>query len=306
MNKQPFFSVVIPTYNQDELLKKALNSVIAQKENYEIIVIDNFSKDKTEEVVKNYKQKSLKYIKKNNNGVIGISRNEGIKNSNGLWIAFLDSDDFWHDKRLEIIENFLKKHKEYDVLTTDERIVYENNKKKAKNWKYGPYEKNFYKKLILEGNCISTSATVVKKEFLIKNNIFFSEDKKFVTVEDYDFFLNLAFKNAKFKFLHKVLGTHLYHQRSASGDHVKHHDAYKAVFTHHANNIQTFTKDKKKLFKILNCHIAFMTFATQVNLKNNLINAFIILSKNILINPIISLNYLIKRIFLKLTRVNFR
>ena len=126
MNKQPFFSVVIPTYNQDELLKKALNSVIAQKENYEIIIIDNFSNDKTEEVVKNYKQKSLKYIKKNNNGVIGISRNEGIKNSNGSWIAFLDSDDFWHDKRLEIIENFLKKNKEYDVLTTDERIVYEN------------------------------------------------------------------------------------------------------------------------------------------------------------------------------------
>ena len=67
-------------------------------------------------------------------------------------------------------------------------------------WKYGPFTKNFYKKLLLDGNCISTSASVVKKSFLDQHNIFFSEKKIFASVEDYDFFLNLALNGAKFKF----------------------------------------------------------------------------------------------------------
>ena len=89
-NEKSSFHVIIPTYNQSQYLEKALSSVINQKyNNFEIIVIDNYSVDKTEEIVKKFKNNKIKYLKKNY-GVIGSSRNEGIKISTGEWIAFLD------------------------------------------------------------------------------------------------------------------------------------------------------------------------------------------------------------------------
>ena len=203
--KNLLFSVIIPTYNQSQYLEKALSSVINQKyNNFEIIVIDNYSVDKTEEIVKKFKNNKIKYLKKKNYGVIGLSRNEGIKISTGEWIAFLDSDDIWYENKLEEINKFLQINSNVDVITNDEKIININTNRKS-IWKYGPYSKDFYKKLLSEGNCLSTSATLVKRSFIYNNNIFFSEKKDFATVEDYDFFLNLALKNARFSFFHKVL-----------------------------------------------------------------------------------------------------
>jgi len=119
--KSVFFSVIIPTYNQANLLKKALTSVLNQSfKSYEIIIIDNFSTDNTQEVVENIKDRNIFYKKIHNDGVIAKSRNEGIKLSNGEWLAFLDSDDSWYSKRLEIISNFLKKNNDYEIICTDE------------------------------------------------------------------------------------------------------------------------------------------------------------------------------------------
>jgi len=86
-----FFSVIIPTYNRVELLKKAINSVLTQTyKNFEIIIIDNYSNDDTQEVVENFKNIKIIYQKIHNQGIIGKSRNLGIKLSKGKWVAFLD------------------------------------------------------------------------------------------------------------------------------------------------------------------------------------------------------------------------
>ena len=69
-------------------------------------------------------------------------------------------------------------------------------------------------KLILNGNCLMTSATVVKKEFIKKNNIFFRDKKKYFSVEDYDFWLSLARSKAKFKFIKVFLGFYCIHHLS--------------------------------------------------------------------------------------------
>ena len=130
MNKDPFFSIVIPTYNQSVFLEKAIESVLLQKKNYEIIIIDNHSTDNTEKIVKKYERNNLKYFKINNSGVIGKSRNLGIKNAIAPWIAFLDSDDIWHKDKLSSIENFIKNNSGYDVVTNDEEIIYDGSKKK--------------------------------------------------------------------------------------------------------------------------------------------------------------------------------
>ncbi len=247
--KNPFFSIVIPTFNQAKLLKVALDSIYLQSfKNYEIIIIDNYSNDKTSYVLKNFKKK-IKIKKIKNKGIIAKSRNLGIKLSRGKWICFLDSDDYWLPQKLESIFKLINT-KKCDVVCHSEKIL-DNSQKNKKVWLYGPYTKNFYATLLKKGNRLSTSASTVNRKFINKNNIIFDENKKFVTAEDYSFFLNIANCGGKFYFENKPLGFHLLHSKSASSNEDKHFKATENVIKHHIFKIQSFEKDKNKLWKIV-------------------------------------------------------
>ena len=90
----PKVSVIIPTYNRENFVVKAIDSVLCQEfKDYEIIVVDDGSTDNTKKNLKRYGDK-IKYIYQDNSGV-SVSRNTGIKYSTGEWLAFLDSDDEW-------------------------------------------------------------------------------------------------------------------------------------------------------------------------------------------------------------------
>ena len=188
---KPFFSIVIPTYNQSKFLRQALESVFNQSfKSFEVIVIDNYSKDKTDEVIKRYKDKII-FKKINNNGVIAKSRNIGIKYSSGIWISFLDSDDLWSKNKLHKVYNYLKKKKETDVICNNEWAIYDKSSK-TKIKSFGPSSSEFYKEILIYGNRNSTSASVVKSSFLKKNKILFNEKKLFITCEDYCFFFRYS------------------------------------------------------------------------------------------------------------------
>ena len=102
MNK-PFFTVVIPTYNRAELLKEAIQSVFDQTfENFELIVIDDHSTDKTKDVVSSFHDSRIKYILNDHAKGGAGTRNAGIFRAKGEWIAFLDDDDIWLPKKLEL------------------------------------------------------------------------------------------------------------------------------------------------------------------------------------------------------------
>ena len=298
MKPDILFSVIIPTFNQSEFLEKAIKSVLLQKKIYEIIIIDNFSTDNTEAIVKKYKENNFKYFKLNNYGIIGKSRNLGIKISDAPWIAFLDSDDEWYETKLHRLEEFINKNPNYDVITNDEEIIYEQTNQK-KIFQYGPFTNNFYKKLILDGNQLSTSATVVKKSFLKKNKILFSEEKKFSSVEDYDFFLNLALHNANFKFFHQVLGRHLYHKKSFSRNFNVYHNAIEQLLNYHINFVQQFTNDKEKLFKRVNSNLTIIKSHDEIKFNKSYFKGLIILLKGFFKNPIYILKNLIKKLFKK-------
>ena len=91
----PFFSIVIPTYNQGKYLEKCIISCLNQTyKNYEIIIIDNNSTDSTNEILKKYEKKVVTK-KIDNQGVISKSRNLAHKIAKGNWIAQLDTDDYF-------------------------------------------------------------------------------------------------------------------------------------------------------------------------------------------------------------------
>ncbi len=233
----PFFSVVIPTFNQCNFLEKAIKSVLEQTfRDFEIIIIDNFSTDNTRKIIENNKSEKIIYKRFKNEGIIGASRNHGIKHSRGEWIAFLDSDDSWYKNRLKVIYDEIELNKGFDVFCSNEEIINISNKEK-KIWKYGPFKENFYRHLVSNGNCISTSASVVRKKILIEKNIEFSENKNLVTAEDYDFFLQISYFNLRFKFIDQVLGEHTIHPMSMSSNFKLHQNAISLVITKHTDLI---------------------------------------------------------------------
>jgi len=274
-----FFSVIIPTYNQCDLLRKAINSVLAQTyKNFEIIIIDNYSNDNTQEVVESFNSNKIIYKKIHNEGVIGKSRNLGIKISKGKWLAFLDSDDHWYNKRLQKIFDFIINNGEYEAICTDELII-DKTLGKKKIWKYGPFTENFYNSLLQQRSSISTSASIVRKDFLLKKKLYFNESKNFITAEDYDFFMNLAFKNAKFKFIHEVMGEHLFHDKSQSSNYIWHKQSVMSVVKHHVFGVQDFEQDKEKLWKNLGFYFELMDLIQFYKYDKKYIKSFATLVK---------------------------
>ena len=103
----------MPTYNRSELISRAIDSVINQSyENWELIIIDDGSTDNTYETVNKFilSEKRIKYFFQKNQER-SAARNNGIRNSNGNWICFLDSDDIFHKTHLEKFSEEIKKTK---------------------------------------------------------------------------------------------------------------------------------------------------------------------------------------------------
>ena len=181
-------SVIIPTYNRKETLKRAIQSVLMQSYTpYEIIVIDDGSDDGTKEWLKdNYP--NVKYIYQMNSGV-SSARNKGIKFARGDWIALLDSDDEWLPSKLKDQAYEIELNPAAKFLHTNEiwirNGVRVNQMKKHK--KYGGY---IFEKC-LDMCRISPSSVLIKKDIFDEIGMF---DETLKVCEDYDLWLRFASK----------------------------------------------------------------------------------------------------------------
>ena len=108
MSKKPLVSIITPTYNHEKFIRKCIESVLNQSyDNWEQIIIDDGSSDKTSQIVTQYNDKRIKYIKQSNLGIFNLDKtyNKALKQSKGELIAILEGDDFWpcHKLKKQII-----------------------------------------------------------------------------------------------------------------------------------------------------------------------------------------------------------
>ena len=215
MDQNKLISVIIPTFNSEKYIHKCISTVLNQTyKNFEIVIVDNNPNDDTLNLINSFKSDKIKIFNIVNNGNISKSRNLGIKNSNGLWIAFLDSDDYWEKNKLEILS---KKFNEYDLIF-HEMLILKNNKI-IKNFNF--FTPRFKKKdfsmteyLSKNGNPIINSSVIVKKNILSKVG-FISENEPSFT-NDYHTWLKISLISNKFYFENKKLGTYLLNDLSYS------------------------------------------------------------------------------------------
>ena len=90
-------SIIIPTYNREKLLIRSIKSILKQTyKNFEIIIVDDFSKDNTKNIINIFNDKRIRYIRLRKNKGASVARNIGIKKATGKYISFQDSVDIFH------------------------------------------------------------------------------------------------------------------------------------------------------------------------------------------------------------------
>ena len=223
----PFFSIIIPCYNSEKYVHKCIQSIAKQTfKDFEAIFIDDCSQDQTISKIKLLKKKNFYIYKLKKNSGPAAARNYGIKKSSGKYICFLDSDDWWLPQKLQIINNYIKKNS-HEIFCHNE-FLYINNKKKGK-LNYQIHGDNYYEHLLLNNNQLSTSATTIKKKFIISQKAYFNESKKFFSVEDYDYWLNLTSKGARIKYIKNYLGAYNIHKTNISNDYVHNKNHHRSI-----------------------------------------------------------------------------
>lgn len=241
----PMVSIIIPTYNHARFLGRALQAVLDQTMgDWEAIVIDNFSADDTAQVMQNYADPRIRHVLFANQGVIAVSRNHGISLTRAPYVAFLDSDDWWHPDKLAL--SLAKLEQGADLTCHAETWVGPGSLRREVS--YGPSERSSYDSLLFNGNCISTSAVVVRRQCLFDAGCF-STEEAFNTAEDYDLWLKLARNGARMEFLPEVLGEYLLHDANHSRSHLRNMNAVMAVFEHHLQGLGIQAQDQGRVIR---------------------------------------------------------
>ncbi len=199
MTKQPRVSVVIPTHNRPQFLKRTLEHILGQSyKKLEIIVVSNGFNGENKKVIEQLADHRLIYREQENSGGPSSPRNHGMRLAKGGYIAFCDDDDIWLSKKLEKQILFLEKHKEFMGSYTG---MSRFNEKEEWVVDYENGEATFESTLYY--NCIPISSLVVRRECLKKIG-FFEESQAVGAAEDYEYLLRIL-SHYKLHYMKEIL-----------------------------------------------------------------------------------------------------
>ncbi len=186
MKSDPFFSVIIPSYNRASLISKTIDSVLEQTYfNFEIIIIDDGSTDDTKGVVRPYLADRRVNYYCIINSERGAARNFGVAQSKGKYVTFLDSDDVFLPVHLQTAATKIREindppviHLAYEILHMDGRVD------------AIPTLPNPVNRKLLEGNFLSCMGVFLHREVALENK--FDEDRQLSGSEDYELWMRIA------------------------------------------------------------------------------------------------------------------
>lgn len=183
MDKNIKISVIIPAYNAEKTIVQCLESVLNQTSSiHEIIVIDDGSTDNTMSVLNRFIDKhtsqNIILLSQTNNGP-SKARNNGIKNSTGDWIAFLDADDIWLPNKIEKQLEFLKLNPDCKMLGTQ---LFHNTGCEGMGYRFITFRSMLFK------NSFYTSSVLIQKKVIVQ--FYFDSNQRYA--EDYKLWLQIT------------------------------------------------------------------------------------------------------------------
>lgn len=232
INRTSAVSVVIPAYNAESFLGVTLNSVARQTfQDFEVIVVDDGSRDQTARVVEEFLAKEKipgRCIRQENRKIAG-ARNTGIRSARGEFIALLDHDDLWMPEKLERVMEAFQRWPGTDLICHNEQILKDGRVVRvSQNHRGG---NTTYEDLLFRGNTLSPSAVVFRKK-LFERTGGFDESPELNTVEDYDFWLRVS-ETGKISYLDATLGAYVLVETAASNRILYHHRNLETMLKRH-------------------------------------------------------------------------
>ncbi len=192
-HETPTISVVCPTYNSAPFVVRALESVFAQTVSpFEIIVADDGSTDDTVEIAKallESKASIASEVLVNNHRGAGAARNAGIRRAAGEWIAFLDSDDSWHPRKLEVVVGAIVAHPEAQLFCHNEEHRRSDGSVRLLDYgvRFSP-GKPLTSQLYFN-NLFSPSAVTCRRSMLHQSGLF---DESLRSAQDYELWIRMS------------------------------------------------------------------------------------------------------------------
>lgn len=216
----PLVSVVMLSYNHASFIAETIKSVLNQSLNdLELIIVDDASKDKSRDIITNFKQTDnrVKAIFHERNMGIAKTTNDGIRAAEGKYIAFIDSDDLWHKDKLEKQVKILAQNEDL-VVWSEGEIINEEGKPTGQNFTelHGHLDKmksGYIIDKLLKNNYIFESSAITAMKNL--KNIEFSEQLKYIN--DWLFFVELA-KDHEYFFIDEPLAKYRIHSENTNRD----------------------------------------------------------------------------------------
>lgn len=197
---KPIISVVMPAYNAEHYIAEAIDSILNQTySDFELIIVNDGSQDKTEEIVLSYSDDRIKYLKNETNLGICKTLNKGINVAKGRYIARMDSDDISLPSRLGTQFIFMERHPNIVVAGSDIIIFGDGISPHLGAMLHNPQE---CKAGLLFNSCFAHPSVIIRKEVLEKEHLIYKDEYK--GLEDFELWWQLA-KYGDLTNIHKPL-----------------------------------------------------------------------------------------------------
>lgn len=172
-------TVLISVYNHQDFIKECIDSMLQQDyKNFELIVVNDGSTDKTLEILKTYDDDRMSIINLPTNCGVGTAKNIGLSIAKGKYIAIMDSDDIAFPNRLSTQINFLENNTHIDILGS-RGILIDENKNVISSTNQPKLDKDIKARLLLmNGTAILHPTMMIRTEFIRKNHLFYENRKK--------------------------------------------------------------------------------------------------------------------------------
>jgi len=188
--KNYLVSVIVNCHNGAKFLDKAINSVAKQTyDNWEVIFWNNKSTDKSEQVIKNFKDKRIKYYESKKYLKLYEARNEAIKKTRGKYICFLDCDDWWDQNKIKLQLDELEFNKSSIIYSN--YYLYNEEKKYKKLFSKNHLPSGYITEKLLKKYVIAMSSVMISSKFL-KKKLF---NSMYEIIGDFDFLIRASISN---------------------------------------------------------------------------------------------------------------
>lgn len=240
----PAVSVILPAYNCEKFIGKAIQSVLQQTfTDFELIIINDGSTDNTESIIHEFDDQRIVYFRNSNNQGLVYTLNTAVSHANGKYIARMDADDICLRERLAKQKTFLDQNEDITVVASIIEFINEQEEKTG-IWELDrqtitPAQ---IRRAILKQNCIAHPTVMIRSEII--KQLKYKEYQK--NIEDYDLWLRLLNRGYKITKLDEPLLLYRIHDTSVTSVHLKKtnpffkHLVMKIKFLTHFSHISGF------------------------------------------------------------------